>query len=51
MAGGAANTTAGARLVERLTGLTAVNLQDPSTHVVLERMLAGRLTAGPILRT
>jgi hypothetical protein len=51
VAGGAANTTAGARLVERLTGLRAVNLQDPSTHVVLEQMLAERLPTGRILRT
>jgi hypothetical protein len=43
VAGGAANTTAGVALVERLTGLRALNLQDPCTHVELQRMLAGRL--------
>jgi hypothetical protein len=43
VAGGAANTTAGAALVRRLTGLEAVNLQDPSTHPVLAQMLAQRL--------
>ncbi len=43
VAGGAANTTAGAALVRRLTGLEAVNLQDPSTHGMLRRLLTERL--------
>ncbi len=43
VAGGAANTTAGAALVQRLTGLRALNLQDPSRHLQLQQLLAERL--------
>lgn len=39
VAGGAANTTTGAALVSRLTGLAAVNLADPATHLDLKRRL------------
>jgi hypothetical protein len=45
VAGGAANTTAGAALVERLTGLTALNLADPGTHAELRRRLDSSLPA------
>ena len=43
VAGGAANTTTGIALVDQLSGLEALNLQDPSTHVLLNRRLAERL--------
>lgn len=39
VAGGAANTTTGAALVSRLSGLTAVNLADPATHMELKHRL------------
>ena len=45
VAGGAANTTAGAGLVERLTGLTALNLADPRTHAELRERLASALAS------
>jgi hypothetical protein len=43
VAGGAANTSAGSTLVERLTGVTALNLADPATHAVLRHRLAACL--------
>ena len=43
VAGGAANTTAGVALVERLTGVTALNLADPATHAPLRDRLAANL--------
>jgi hypothetical protein len=43
VAGGAANTTTGIALVKKLTGLTAMNLQDPGTHPELLQHLQRRL--------
>jgi hypothetical protein len=43
VAGGAANTTTGVALVRQLSGLTAVNLLDPSTHVALKSLLQSHL--------
>ena len=39
VAGGAANTTSGVALVSRLSGLTALNLADPATHMGLKERL------------
>jgi hypothetical protein len=47
VAGGAANTTTGAELVSRLSGLPALNLADPHTHADLrERLLRALGFAG-----
>ena len=43
VAGGAANTVAGIELVEKLTGLTAMNLLAKSSHETLEAMLVDKL--------
>jgi hypothetical protein len=43
VAGGAANTTAGIELVERLTGLAAMNLISKTSHGPLERLLLEKL--------
>jgi hypothetical protein len=43
VAGGAANTTTGVALVEKVSGLRAVNLQDPANHILLKRMLEHHL--------
>lgn len=43
VAGGAANTTSGVLLVDTLSGLPAVNLQDPANHIVLKQMLEHHL--------
>ena len=43
VAGGAANTTAGIELVERLTGLTAMNLLDAAPHAPLKARLLAAL--------
>ena len=45
VAGGAANTSAGVALVERLTGLTSLNLADPGTHAELRARLASALAS------
>ncbi|RME35717.1 MAG: DUF1611 domain-containing protein [Gammaproteobacteria bacterium] len=39
VAGGAANTSAGIGLVQRLTGLEALDLSDPASYEALDRML------------
>ena len=39
VAGGAANTTAGIELVQKLTGLPALNLLDPASHPRLNEMI------------
>jgi len=43
VAGGAANTIAGIELVEKLSGLKALNLMDPSSHEELVAMLRNAL--------
>lgn len=43
VAGGAANTTTGVALVEKVSGLRAVNLHDPANHILLKRMLEHHL--------
>lgn len=43
VAGGAANTDAGIALVRNLTGLTALNLIDPSSHSQLHQLLFSAL--------
>jgi len=45
VAGGAANTTAGIALVSRLSGLTALNLLDPRTHLEFRQRLERHLPA------
>jgi hypothetical protein len=47
VAGGAANTTTGLTLVRELSGLPALNLQDPTTHAALRRLLAESLPTHP----
>ena len=43
VAGGAANTSAGAELVAKLTGLQAINLLDPTSHETLAGLLDAAL--------
>ncbi len=44
VAGGAANTNAGIELVKKLSGLTALNLIDPSSRAQLQQMLSQALS-------
>lgn len=44
VAGGAANTTTGIALVSQLSGLTALNLQDPHTHLELKQRIHQQLS-------
>ena len=43
VAGGAANTDAGVELVQKLSGLTALNLIDPNSHNQLKKLLVSSL--------
>ena len=47
VAGGAANTDAAIRLVQKLAGLPALNLVDPATHGRLREMLCKALDLPP----
>jgi hypothetical protein len=43
VAGGATNTNAGIELVDKLTGIPALNLMDPNSHGRLAEMLRAAL--------
>ena len=51
VAGGAANTTTGVALVSQLSGLTALNLADPHTHIELKERISASLPPMTPLRS
>ena len=46
--GRATNTQAGVTLVEKLTGVEAIDVLDPSSEARLARVLADRLASSPV---
>ena len=48
IAGLATSTTAGIAVIEKLVGVTALNLLDPTSHTALERILCEKV--GPVTR-